>query len=201
MTGDAIGILGGSFDPVHLTHTALGAAAFEQCGLSELLFVPARQAALKPDTVCASAQDRLEMLKIAVGKLPFNCRIETCEIGRAGVSYSIDTARYLRQKYGDGAKLVWIIGGDHIAKLSKWKDIDELCSLVEFACAGRPDCAADKSLLPQCAKVKFIDFELSPLSSSEIRRLAAEGKFLNSMLDADVISYIKDHNLYKQTLL
>lgn len=192
----AIGILGGSFDPVHLGHMRLAEAAHSECGLDKLLFVPAYQAPLKPSKTGACARDRLAMLEIAVEKLSFSAEIETFEICRNSISYSIDTARYLAGKYPK-SRLIWIIGADHVQKLHLWKDIEELLGIVEFACAARPGYAIDKTLLPAGARVGVINFDPVEISSSQIREALSCGKNLNSMLDADVISYIKSHNLYK----
>ena len=151
---------------------------------------------MKPSKTGACARDRLAMLEIAVEKLSFSAEIETFEICRNSISYSIDTARYLAGKYPQ-SRLIWIIGADHVQKLHLWKDIEELSGIVEFACAARPGYAIDRTLLPAGARVGVINFDPVEISSSQIREALSCGKNLNSMLDADVISYIKSHNLYK----
>ena len=194
--GCSIGILGGSFDPVHKAHMAIAEAAARQMRLGRILLVPAFQAALKPESVCASDAHRLRMLEIAAAKMSAKCEIDTCELMRGGVSYSIDTARYLRAKYSD-ARLVWIIGSDHIGKLSRWRDIDELCGIVEFACAARPNYSVSAADLPKSARITFVETELSDISSSEIRECVRLGKNTDSMLDSDVALYINENKLYK----
>ena len=194
--GCSIGILGGSFDPVHRVHMAIAEAAARRLRLDKILLVPAFQAALKSESVCASDAHRLRMLEIAAAKMAAKCEIDTCELLRGGVSYSIDTARYLRAKYPT-ARLVWIIGSDHIGKLSRWRDIDELCEIVEFACAARPNCPTTAADLPKTARITFVKTELSDVSSSEIRERIRLGKNTDSMLDSDVALYINENKLYK----
>ena len=191
-----IGILGGSFDPVHKAHIALATEACRQCGLDKLLIVPARQAALKESDVCASDEHRLAMLEIATKKLQTDFEIELFELQREGVSYSIDTAKYLKEKY-PYANLFWIIGSDHIAKLSKWKDIHQLCKIVKFICAKRPNYPMNVEVVPPCAEISYIDFQPLDISSTQIRENIKLKKNLNSILDTDVISYITDHKLYQ----
>jgi len=191
-----IGILGGSFDPVHKAHIELAKAVYEQCELDLLLFVPARQAALKDNEVCATAQDRLNMLEIATKNLSINYQIDTFELDKDEVSYSIDTAKYLYNKYPN-AKLVWIIGSDHIGKLDKWKDVDQLCNIVEFACAKRDGYPLQADTIPLSAKIEYVKFEPILVSSTEIRKHLKNGKNLETMLESKVISYIKDKKLNK----
>ena len=197
MKKTTIGILGGSFDPIHKAHTELAKAAFVQCALDKLLFIPARQAALKEQNVCANAQERLDMLQMVIQKLPINSEIETVELSRSGISYSIDTAKYLKEKYPD-CRLIWIIGSDHIEKLSKWKDIEQLCKIVEFACAQRPKNPIHSDNTPKNAKISFIDFEPLDISSTEIRNRIFQKKNLESFLDDDIISYINKNKLYSK---
>ncbi len=191
-----VGILGGSFDPPHKAHIELAKAAFAQCGLNRLLFVPARQAALKTNVACATGRQRAEMLRICAEKLDFDWRIEPFELSREGVSYSIDTARYLAEKYPN-ADLVWIIGSDHIGKLSAWRDIESLCKIVRFACAGRPRCPLKDGSLPKNARIDFLDFAPMDVSSTSIRADIAAGNDTRAALDSDVISYIKTNKLYQ----
>lgn len=191
-----VGILGGSFDPPHKAHIELAKAAFAQCGLDRLLFVPARQAALKINSVCADGRQRVDMLRICAEKLDFDWLIEAFELSREGVSYSIDTARFLAEKYPN-ADLVWIIGSDHIGKLSAWRDAEALCEIVRFACAGRPRCPLKDESLPKNARIEFLDFAPMDISSSSIRADIAAGGDVSAMLDPNVISYIKNNKLYQ----
>ena len=196
MSNLSIGILGGSFDPIHNAHIQLAKNASIQCALDMLVFMPARQAALKDNTACTTTEHRLKMLELATSKLDINFSIDTFEINRQGVSYSIDTAKYMKKKYPD-AKIIWIIGSDHISKLHKWKDIDLLCEIVEYACAKRPNYALDDISVPKQAKISYIDFTPLEISSTNIRDYIRNQKNLERTLDIDVISYIKQNKLYQ----
>ena len=149
-----IGVLGGSFDPVHNAHIALAEAAYRQLGLDEIIFMPARQAALKPSDACASPEQRAKMLEIALESADFPHSISDIETRRRGISYSIDTVRELLALRPD-SEIFWIIGSDHLPKLSKWKDIAEFCKLAKFACARRARLRANRAgrLTPRRALV------------------------------------------------
>ncbi len=190
-----IGILGGSFDPVHIGHLKLAKAAVDTKVVDKIFFIPAAQAPLRDSTNRASTEDRLNMLKIALEKFPAPYLIETCEIERGQISYAIDTARELQKKYPD-CNFKWIIGTDHIAKLSKWKNIDELSKIVSFACAKREGFDDDKSQLPENVHLEFFDFTPVPHSSTQIREELAKGKKNLFMLDQNVENYIIIHKLY-----
>jgi len=189
------GILGGTFDPVHKAHTELAAAAYARAHLDEIFFAPAHIAPLRDAPPQASDSQRLAMLKIAIDKLPFPRQIELFEMERENVGYSIDTARHLIKKYPN-RKFYWIIGADHIAKLKQWKDISELCKLVEFVCAARSSCDINPSDIPVGAKIKFIDFDDMPHSSTLIRESLQKGTRQNFMLDEGVLKYILKYKLY-----
>ncbi len=191
----SVGILGGSFDPIHIGHLKLAQAAVETGIASQILFVPAFQAPLRDCAVRAPAEHRLHMLEIALKKFSYPYKIETCEIERGEISYAIDTAKELSKKYPN-AKLKWIIGADHIAKLSNWKNIDELAKVVSFACAQRNGFSVDTALLPKNLELEFFEFTPIPHSSTQIRNDLSMGKKNLFMLDDNVEEYIFKHKLY-----
>ncbi len=192
-----IGILGGSFDPVHKAHLALAESACKQAGLSRVIFIPAKQAPLRDAPVRASDIDRLAMLKLALRGFKYPYKIDEFEISRPQTSYSIDTALHLSQKY-PGAELFWIIGADHVGKLSRWKQIGELGKIISFICAARNGYDTDKTLIPQGVKLEFINFTPLPYSSTEIRARLENGLNCDLMLDPRVKEYILKHRLYEK---
>ena len=131
-----IGFLGGSFDPVHFGHLLAAQDAYEQHQLDRLILVPAAQAPLKPNDVQSSAEDRLEMLRLATA---WDTRFEVSdfELCRGGVSYTVESARHFRALYPHD-ELYWIIGGDQLPNLHLWKDIVEVARLVDFIFLERP---------------------------------------------------------------
>ena len=189
------GILGGSFDPIHLGHIKLAQSAIESGKIDEVFFIPAAQAPLRDAPVRVSAEQRLAMLKIALANFNYPCKIEDCEIQRGEISYAIDTAKFLSAKYPDRT-FKWIVGADHIAKLDKWKDIAELSKIVSFICAKRIEFNADISMLPPCVKLEFFDFSPVPHSSTAIRNDLANKKRNLFMLDQHVEKFILENKLY-----
>ena len=190
-----IGVLGGSFDPVHSAHIALAEAARRQLGLDEIIFMPARQAALKPSAACASPEQRKKMLEIALESADFPHSISDIEMRRQGISYSIDTVRELLALRPD-SEIYWIIGSDHLPKLSKWKDIAEFCKLAKFACARRGGVSADFSDAPDFARIAPVDFRPVELSSTRLRNALKSGAAGDLGLDPKVLEYILKNKLY-----
>src|ERR1039457_1569824 len=117
-----IGLFGGSFDPVHLGHLLVAQAAIEELGLDKLFFIPAAQSPFKPENQPAPVAVRLRLLRLALSGRT-NCEIDEQEIRRGGVSYTIDTLRDYAERF-PGAKLFYLIGADHAAKLDKWREPD-----------------------------------------------------------------------------
>lgn len=190
-----LGIMGGSFDPIHLGHIMLARAAVETGTVDEIVFVPAFQAPLRDAPVRSSAQNRLDMLSIALRNFAPPHYISTFEMERGGTSYAIDTAKYLAEE-NPKKDIIWIVGADHIAKLPKWHEIEKLSEIVSFACAVREGFSADTSHLPSFIKLEFFDFTPVPHSSTEIRNALARGERHLNMLDPEVENYILKNKLY-----
>lgn len=131
----AIGILGGTFDPPHAGHVAAAMAAWRQLGLAQVRIIPAGQAPLRDGEPMASPEDRATMCRLAFADAPWAV-VDERELRRPGLSWSVETARELAREF-PGARLVWIIGADQLARLDRWKDVAELCRLVEFAVLAR----------------------------------------------------------------
>ena len=189
-----LGFLGGSFDPVHTGHIELARAGIAQLGLRRVYFIPAGQAPLK-GAVCAGAQHRLAMLKLAL-EGEKNMEILDWEIETGGVSYTIETARRLRARWPQ-ARLFRLIGADQLEQLDKWKHIDKLAKLVEFACAAREGYAdAPPPNLPADLKLHRLENIRLPQSSSRARHACALGADTEILLPCNVNRYIKEHKLY-----
>ena len=192
---EKIGIMGGSFDPPHKAHLQIAEAALDFLKLDRIVFVPAFAAPLKPLPHSASFADRLAMLKLALKK--FRKKWEICEIERerGGVSYSVDTAEFLAEK-NPGARMFWIIGTDQLACLHKWREIERLSKIVEFAVLQRGGAAAENENVAGFAKIARVPFEPADISSTQIRQMAKNGENVADFVDADVLNYIKENNLY-----
>jgi nicotinate-nucleotide adenylyltransferase len=189
-----IGFLGGSFDPVHFGHLGAAQDAFEQCQLDRLILVPAAQAPLKPNAPVASAEDRLAMLRLATEGDP-RFAISDYELRQGGVSYTIDTARHFRRIYPED-RLFWIVGGDQLGKMSRWKDSEELARTVEFIVLERPGHPADTA--PEIAGLRLHRSagHLIEISSTELRDRVKRGLPLDYFVPYKTVVYIKEHALY-----
>ena len=152
-----IGILGGTFDPPHLGHLKLASYFASKLGLDELLLIPSGQPWQK-DSGITSAQVRLQLTEAAAidlaraflyRQIPTQIGVDRIEVDRAGPSYSIDTAKALRERYGSDVSLIWLVGADSLIGLSSWFSWRELFNYVHFAVASRPQFDLDTELNPE----------------------------------------------------
>jgi nicotinate-nucleotide adenylyltransferase len=187
-----LGLYGGSFDPVHLGHLLVAQAACEEFGLDRLCFIPAAQSPFKPGTNPAPAGSRLQMLRLALAGQP-RYEVDTQEIARGGVSYTIDTVRDYRRRF-PGAQLFWLIGADHVAKLPQWRDAEELAARVEFLVIPRPG----EPAVPFPAPFRGEMLKGFPLgvSSSQIRARVKAGLPIELLTGPAVAEAIRANRLY-----
>lgn len=189
-----IGVLGGTFDPPHVGHFLAAVDAFEKLLLDELIFVPAATQPLKTGApALASAKDRLEMVRRAVGD-DTRFEVSEAEIARGGLSYTVETLEALARER-PGAELVFILGMDALSSFDQWKSPDrilELASLAVLARSGDHGVSADVGGGVTVVGTRRID-----VSSSEIRQRIAEGKSIRGFVAESVEAYISAENLYR----
>jgi len=190
-----IGFLGGSFDPVHFGHLIAAQDVYEQYKLDRLFLVPAAQAPLKPNDVQSTTEDRWRMLQAAC-EWDQRLEISDYELRKGGLSYTIDSVRHFRQQYPHD-ELFWIIGGDQLPQLHKWKDIAELTKLVAFIFLERPGHPSKAHPEIEGLRLNRCDGHLIEISSSELRQRVREGRSLNYFCPQKVIAYIEDKKLYR----
>lgn len=190
-----IGFLGGSFDPVHFGHLIAAQDVYEQYRLDRLYLVPAAQAPLKPNDVQSTPEDRRAMLQVAC-EWDERLQIADDELMRGGISYTIDSVRHFRTRFPQD-ELYWIIGGDQVPQLHKWKDIAELVHLVEFIFLERPGHPVKTHFDIPGLKLHRCDGHLIEISSSELRERVAAGLALHYFCPQKVIAYIEDKKLYR----
>lgn len=190
-----IGFLGGSFDPVHFGHLIAAQDVYEQCKLDRLFLVPAAQAPLKPNDVQSSVDDRLNMLRAAC-EWDRRLEISDFELRKGGMSFTIDSARHFRERFPHD-ELFWIIGGDQLPLLHRWKEIGELSRLVVFIFLERPGHPVRTHGDIAGLRLLRCDGHLIEISSSELRRRVREGLSLNYFCPQKVIAYIEDKKLYR----
>jgi nicotinate-nucleotide adenylyltransferase len=186
--GDAIGVLGGTFDPVHNAHLAMARAALDALSLKEILFVPTGTPRYRNPPV-ASAEHRVAMLKLALQGDP-RYRIDERELAPGASGYTADTLRGLRSEIGSAAQLYLLMGADQYAALPTWHRPDEVKKLARIAVFARPGFKAigkDAEMVPM---------QPLPISASEIRARAARRESLSGFVPQAVAGYIARHGLY-----
>jgi nicotinate-nucleotide adenylyltransferase len=198
-----IGILGGSFNPIHIGHLFVGCAAAEAFGLDRVLLMPCAVSPFKVGSCdLAPGEDRLEMVRRSVAG---DGLFEPCglEVDRGGVSYSVDSVRALRDRY-PGSRLTFIIGGDSLRDLGHWHKIGEMLELCDVVTVQRPGVdlpvAASELPFPDLLRerllARVIQGRLCEVSSTEIRRRIAEGRPIRYLVSPSVEAYIRERGLY-----
>lgn len=187
-----IGILGGSFDPVHLGHLLVARAAREELGLDKVCFVPAAQSPFKPGTSPAPAPERLRLLRLALAG-EISSEIDDLELRRGGVSYTVDTLRHYAEKY-HGAELFYLIGADQTVLLPQWREAAELARLAQFVVAPRP--GEGTPALPAPFRGHVLRGFPMVVSSSQIRARVKAGLPVKLLTLPAVAEAIANNRLY-----
>lgn len=196
-----IGLLGATFDPVHLGHIVAADEARLALGLAEVLFIPAGQPRLKGHTTVAPAMHRVAMARLAIAGRP-DYKISEIEIKRLGASYTVDTLAELRRVYSVKDEIYFILGWDSLEKFAQWREplrIIEMCYLAAVPRPGwpQPDVAALEEAVPGISdRIILLEGPRVDISSTAIRELIKEGKDINNLVPAAVAEYINRHNLY-----
>ena len=198
-----LGIFGGSFDPVHRGHLLLADCCCEQAWLDEIWFVPAAHQPLKPAGPQASNLHRLAMLQLVCDQQK-KYQVNTIELDRGGLSYSVDTLEAIHTQQPD-AELFFLMGADSLTDLPAWHRPTDICRLATPLVVHRAETAAPNfealrllisdERLDQIRQQK-IEMPPTPISSSQIRALIASGGDWQSALPPDVPDYILKHQLY-----
>lgn len=192
----AIGILGGTFDPPHAGHVAAAVAAHKQLGLDEVRIIPAGQAPLRAGAPVASAADRATMCRLAFADHPWAV-VDERETRRAGTSWSVETARELAQEFPHALR-VWILGADQLARLDRWKDVAELCGLVEFAVLSRDGISTvPPASVASVIRLTVLKAPAVQVSSTALREALRRGDSPRNGLPLAVARHIDERSLYQ----
>jgi len=201
-----IGIMGGTFNPVHHGHLVTAQEALDQFGLDEVIFIPTGDPPHKIEDLLAHAEDRYLMTVIATSSNSsfFVYRIE---IDRKGKSYTIDTVKELRKLFGSGSELYFITGADAILEILTWKNTREIVTLAKFIAATRPgyDLSKIKELKATLfdsedeadRRIFIMEIPALAISSTDIRQRIKIGRPVNYLVPEGVNNYILKHGLYK----
>jgi nicotinate-nucleotide adenylyltransferase len=198
-----IGILGGTFDPIHNGHIEIAREAERQLNLSKVLLLPAGQPWLKTGRTITPACHRAKMVELAIAA-ETNLELSTLEIDRTGPSYAVQTLEILLSQLGESASLFFIMGWDSLEEVPRWKEparLLQMCQLVAFPRPHikPPDLESLDKLVPGIAR-KVILLNMLPIdiSSSEIRKRIVEGVPVKGILPLEVEKYIRVHKLYQE---
>lgn len=198
-----VGILGGTFDPVHSGHLAIAEESWLRLSLSRVIFIPAGQPWLKTGREITPAVHRVKMIELAISSKPY-FEFSSIEIERRGPSYTVDTLSTVQKKLGTEAKLFLILGWDSLNELPKWHkpaELVKMCRLVVFArTSSRPaDFEALEVFVPGLKESTIlIDMKPVNISSTDLRMRVAKGLSLEGMVPDQVERYIKEQGLYRQ---
>jgi len=193
-----IGILGGTFNPVHNGHLIMAEEVREKLGLDKILFIPTNIPPHKESADIASANSRIEMLKLAIKGNP-NFSISDIEIKRGGKSYTIDTIRALKEK-SPFDKFYFLIGSDLLTCFDGWKDINEITKLVTFVVATRPGFSVvdvGNYLASQQVGIKTLDIRAVDISGYSIRSAIRAGRSFRYLVPDKVYNYITKKRIYQ----
>ncbi|WP_310551541.1 nicotinate-nucleotide adenylyltransferase [Paenibacillus glufosinatiresistens] len=190
-----VGIMGGAFDPIHVGHLLAAETAREACGLDEVWFMPSHVPPHKQASG-VSGEERLAMVEAAVKSHPAFRSLDL-ELRKGGVSYTIETVRLLQERHPDVA-FYFIIGADMVAYLPKWKEIGELARRLRFIGVARPGTPLDLDALPPeiAGSVTVAGMPQMDISSTAIRRRAAEGRSIRYLVPDAVHDLVSRRGLY-----
>jgi nicotinate-nucleotide adenylyltransferase len=192
-----IGIMGGTFDPIHIGHLIAAEMAREQCGLHEVWFIPSYGPPLKANEPGVSGQRRYEMVCGAIESNP-SFRALDIELQRGGVSYSYDTIIELQGRYPNHT-FSYIIGSDRINDLPQWHQIEQLAARISFIGLERPGNPVNITALPIFLqdRISLIHMPAIEISSTAIRSMANAGQSVQYLVPDSVNSYMRRYNLYE----
>ncbi len=202
---ERIGIIGGTFDPVHYAHLAIAEEVYHALKLARILFVPAGQPPHKPERRITSVEHRVAMLEQAIATNP-HFALSLVDVQRTGPSYTVETLRLLRHEWGSRTEFYFVIGGDSLKDLPDWYDpagILAQATIIALMRPGYTDVTTEReqliARLPGLQQ-RLITLEgpLMELSSTELRQRVAQGRPIKYQTPEVVEEYIARHHLYQE---
>jgi nicotinate-nucleotide adenylyltransferase len=197
--GDAqrIGVMGGTFDPIHHGHLVAASEVAQVFTLDEVVFVPTGQPWQKDDRKVSPSEDRYLMTVIATASNP-RFSVSRIDIDRGGPTYTIDTLRDLRAESGDEAELFFITGADALAQIMSWQDVNELFALAHFVGVTRPGHRLTGDGLPE-DNVSLVEVPALAISSTDCRQRVANGEPIWYLVPDGIVQYIAKRRLYRRS--
>lgn len=196
-----IGIMGGTFNPIHFGHLLLAETAFHQFDLDEILIMPTKNPYYKKISNSVTEEDRVAMVELAIEDNQ-HFRLSKEELDREGTTYTVETLSHLTKKHPD-YKYYFIMGADSLYHIESWKEPEQILKMATIVVAGRAGTGSSLSSQIEYIENKY-DSEIfrlnSPvleISSNDIRRRVRDGESIRYLLPKKVVDYIYQHNLYK----
>ena len=196
-----IGVLGGTFDPIHLGHLIVAEEVRAQLDLAEMLFVAAGQPWLKRDSPISAAEHRVQMVRLAIATKPY-FKLSTIEVERPGPSYTVDTIAELQGQLDAEDRLFFILGWDNLAQLPRWREpsrLVKMCRLVAVPRVGypAPDLDSLEAIIPGLSQATILlDTPQIDINASAIRNRVAQRLSIHHLVPEAVDRYIRQHRLY-----
>ncbi|MEH0974441.1 nicotinate-nucleotide adenylyltransferase [Micromonospora sp. CPCC 205546] len=191
-----VGIMGGTFDPIHHGHLVAASEVADRFGLDEVVFVPTGKPWQKADEPVSPAEDRYLMTVIATASNP-RFQVSRVDIDRGGPTYTVDTLRDLHAEYGAKVQLFFITGADALERILSWKDLDEIFELAHFIGVTRPGFELTDAHLP-ADTVSLVQVPAMAISSTDCRARVARGEPVWYLVPDGVVQYIAKRRLYQQ---
>jgi nicotinate-nucleotide adenylyltransferase len=194
-----IGVMGGTFDPIHYGHLVTAEEALQQFWLDSVVFLPTGQPWMKEHDVVSPPEDRYLMTVIATASNPL-FRVSRVDVDREGPTYTVDTLRALRDELGGDTDLYFITGADAVLEIFQWKDPEELFQLAHFIAATRPgyDIAGFEAHAPtKHPGITVMNIPALAISSTDVRTRIASGRPIRYLVPEGVKSYIEKAGLYR----
>jgi nicotinate-nucleotide adenylyltransferase len=189
-----VGLMGGTFDPIHVAHLVLAEQAREQLALDSVVFMPAGDPWRKAQREITPTEHRLAMTRLAIeGRDGFE--VDDLEVRRRGPTYTVETLQELRRRYGPESELFLLVGEDALIDLPFWRDPEGIAAAASIVVAPRADVEVPE--LPfKPGRLLRIDMPALEISSTDLRRRAHQGRSLRFLVPDPVIEYIDRHGLY-----
>jgi nicotinate-nucleotide adenylyltransferase len=191
-----IGVLGGTFDPIHNGHLVAASEVAHALDLNEVIFVPTGQPWQKEDRNLSATEDRYLMTVIATASDPL-LSVSRVDIDREGETYTVDTLTDLRTQRGTDAEFFFIMGADALSGIKTWHNTENLFSLAHFVGCTRPGHPIDKADLPEGGDFTLIDLPALEISSTACRDRVRAGRPIRYLVPDGVIQYISKRGLYR----
>lgn len=196
-----IGVLGGTFDPIHFGHLRVAEEVRSRLNLAEILFMPAGQPWLKANNYVSPAEHRVQMVRLAIANKPY-FKLSTMEVERPGPTYTVDTIAELKARLGGEDKLFFILGWDNLVQLPQWRQpaqLVKMCCLVVVPRVGypAPNLNSLEASIPGLSQATILlDKPRIDINASVIRSRVAHGLSIRHLVPEPVERYIKEHRLY-----